>query len=87
MADPGSTTYAVLETICDWWSDHRFGPTMAEINSQVGLSGASAIHFHIRKLEADGLIARVPRQHRSIRATHKGARLVQLMREFEQEDA
>ncbi len=86
MAEAGSTTYAILESICDWWGNHRFGPTMDEINIDVGLSGPSAVHFHLKKLEADGLIARIPRKHRSIRCTHKGARLVELMREFEKED-
>lgn len=86
MNKQGSTTYSVLETICDWWTTHRFGPTMDEINEVVKLSGPSAVHFHIKKLEADNLIARVPRKHRSIRCTHKGARLVELMKEFEKED-
>jgi SOS-response transcriptional repressor LexA len=86
MSESGSTTYAILEAIGDWWADHRFGPTMDEINTEVGLSGPSAVHFHLKKLEADGLIARIPRKHRSIRLTHKGFRLIELMREFEKED-
>lgn len=85
MATHGTTTFAVLETIYDHWQVSHTGPTLEEIRSQVGLSSPSAVHFHIKKLEEEGLVSRKKRKHRSIRVTHKGAKLIELMREFDEE--
>jgi len=83
MAEHGTTTYAVLETIYDYWKTSRVGPTLEEIRGNVNLSSPSAVHFHIKKLEEEGLVSRVPKKHRSMKPTHKGVRLVDLMREFD----
>jgi repressor LexA len=83
MAQHGTTTFAVLETIYDSNRETRIGPTLDEIREQIGLSSPSAVHFHIKKLETEQLISRVPGKHRSMRVTRKGAKLVELMRQFE----
>ena len=83
MAEHGTTTYAVLETIYYHWKTSRVGPTLEEIRADVNLSSPSAVHLHIKKLEEEGLVSRVPKKHRSMRPTHKGVRLVDLMREFD----
>ena len=85
MATHGTTTFAVLETIYDHWQVSHTGPTLEEIRAKVGLSSPSAVHFHIKKLEAEGLVTRKQRKRRSIRVTRKGAKLIELMREFDEE--
>lgn len=86
MATHGTTTYAVLETIYNHWKTAHTGPTLEEVRETVNLSSPSAVHFHIKKLEEEGLVTRKPRKHRSMRVTHKGAKLLELMREFEEYD-
>jgi len=86
MATHGTTTYAILETIYDHWQVSHKGPTLEEIRATVNLSSPSAVHFHIKKLEDEGLLSRKAGKHRSMRTTHKGAKLLELMREFEEFD-
>ena len=86
MATHGKTTYAVLENIYDHWQESHAGPTLEEIRGSVNLSSPSAVHFHVKKLEEEGLVSRKARKHRSMRVTHKGAKLIELMREFEDFD-
>lgn len=85
MASHGTTTFAVLEAIYDHYQKSRIGPTLEEIRTEVGLSSPSAVHFHIRKLEDDALVQRLPGKHRSLRMTRKGAKMVVLMRSLEDE--
>ncbi len=83
MAQHGTTTFTVLEAIYDHYQESRIGPTLDEIRKTVGLSSPSAVHYHIKQLEEDELIQRIPGKHRSMRVTRKGAKLVKLMREYE----
>jgi SOS-response transcriptional repressor LexA len=84
MAQHGTTTFTVLEAVYDHYQTSRIGPTLDEIRIKVGLSSPSAVHFHIKKLEEDQLVQRIPGKHRSMRVTRKGAKLVTLMRQFEE---
>lgn len=85
MTTHGTTTFAVLEAIYNHFQSSRIGPTLDEISAHTDLSSAAAVHFHIKKLEEEQLVQRIPGKHRSLRITRKGAKLVELMKSYEQE--
>lgn len=46
-----------------------FPPTLRDIARHVGLSTASAVYYHLRVMEADGEVRRLPGLSRTIRLT------------------
>ena len=44
-----------------------FPPSVREIGEAVGLASPSTVHLHLRQLEADGRLSRVPGLPRAIR--------------------
>ena len=78
----GDTKFEVLATVVDHWENASFGPTVEEIREKVGLTVRSSVQWHINDLLEDKYLERVPRKHRSLKATSKGERLVEVLREL-----
>ena len=51
----------VLFALQDFVDEHDYQPSLRELAALVGLRSVSSVHFHVRELEADGLIRRGPR--------------------------
>jgi predicted transcriptional regulator len=79
----GDTKFDVLVAVMDHWSGARFGPTVAELATTVGLSARSTAQFHINDLLDDGYLVHVQGKPRTLSATKKGKRLVKVVRELE----
>ena len=79
----GDTKFDVLAAVVDHWSGARFGPTVGELATTVGLSARSTAQFHINDLLDDGYLVHVIGKPRTLSATSKGERLVDVVRELE----
>lgn len=79
----GDTKFDVLAAVVDHWSAARYGPTVAELASSVGLRARSSVQFHINDLLDDGYLVHVAGKPRTLTATKKGKRLVRVVRELE----
>lgn len=56
----------VLDFIKDFIRSHRYSPSLEEIARHFGKRSASAVHVHVKGLEANGLIRRDHNRSRSI---------------------
>jgi SOS-response transcriptional repressor LexA len=79
----GDTKFEVLAAVVDHWGGARYGPTVGELTTTVGLNARSTVQFHINDLLVDGYIVHVPGKPRTISATRKGKKLVKVVRELE----
>lgn len=79
----GDTKFDVLAAVVDHWRGARYGPTVGELATTVGLSARSTAQFHINDLLTDGYIVHVTGKPRTISATTKGKKLVKVVRELE----
>lgn len=79
----GDTKFEVLSAVSDHWKNARFGPTVAELRDTVGLSSRSSIQFHINDLIEDQYLVNVPGKRRSLQATPRGEKLVEVIRDLE----
>jgi len=64
----------VLDFINRFVEENGYPPSHEEIQSEVGLSSKSHVHFYLKALEKEGYIQRVPNIPRGIRLTGKSAR-------------
>ena len=64
MKEP--TRQKILQVIKQFTAQHGIAPTLTELAAAVDIRSRSNVLFHLRKLEADGLIARSPQTHRGI---------------------
>ncbi|MPY48771.1 LexA family protein [Streptomyces acidicola] len=64
-----STQERMLRCIRESIADRGESPTMQEIGKQFGLSSTSSVHYHLRRIEELGYIAREPGRPRGIRLT------------------
>jgi DNA-binding transcriptional ArsR family regulator len=63
--------YAVLRFLCDYTTEYRHGPDYQEIMSAVGLT-KSTVHYHLKQLEKQSYVKRVPCVCRGTTPTDKG---------------
>lgn len=80
--NPRSTKYKILEAVVDHCTVYSYGPTVEELTETVGLGGRSTVQFHINDLRSQNLLTNVPNRARSLRATEKGVKLVELYRSY-----
>lgn len=78
----GETKFEVLAAVVDHRMRHSFGPTVEELREKVGLSTRSSVQWHINHLMQDGLVENIPRKHRTLKATVRGQKLVEILREL-----
>lgn len=78
----GEKKFDVLAAVVDHRSEHNYGPTVEEIRETVGLSSRSSVQWHINHLTQDGLLENVSRKHRTLKATTRGQKLVEVLREM-----
>jgi SOS-response transcriptional repressor LexA len=78
--NPHSTKFKVLSAVIDHYEVKSFGPTVEEIAEEVGLGGRSTVQFHINDLRDQHLLTNLPNRPRTLRATEKGEKLVELLR-------
>lgn len=64
----------LLGFIAEYSSKHGCSPSYVEMAQEMGISGVSAIHQHVTRLEERGHITRLPGQSRSICVVRHGAR-------------
>ncbi len=79
----GDTKFEILAAVKDHWSGARYGPTVGELATSVGLSARSTAQFHINDLLEDGYLVHVEGKPRTLSVTKKGKRLVKVVRELE----
>ena len=60
-------TLRIFEFIKRFYVSNNVTPTMAEIGKQFDLSSPASVFDHLKKMEAKGLITRVPNVSRGIR--------------------
>lgn len=75
----GDTKLEVLLAIRDYRTHSRYGPTVAELRDEVGLSSRSTVQFHINHLVDDGYLSQVSGKRRTLRVTDKGHLLIQIL--------
>src|ERR1044072_1287909 len=56
----------VYDFICRFKESRGYGPTIAEIRAQLGLSSPATVHQLLSALEREGLIRRIPNISRGI---------------------
>lgn len=56
----------IYEYIVSFQQDHGYPPSVREIGSHMGLKSPSTVHFHLKGLEAAGLIAKEEGKTRAI---------------------
>ena len=56
----------ILEYIISFQSQHGYPPSVREIGAAVGLKSPSTVHFHLKGLEAAGLITKAEGKTRAI---------------------
>jgi repressor LexA len=61
------TTSEVLALIESFIRENGCPPTVRELVDETGLSGPSAVHYHLTKLKAVGMIDWIPGKARTIR--------------------
>jgi repressor LexA len=64
MKEP--TRQKILQAVRQLTAQHGVAPTLTELAEAVDIRSRSNVLFHLRKLEAEGLIARTPQTHRGI---------------------
>lgn len=52
--------------IADFWEKNRFGPTLREIQSEVGISSLTTVRTDIDRLAEDGWVTFIPKQARTL---------------------
>lgn len=57
----------ILAFIARWYRQERTSPTVREIQRGLKISSPSVVDYHLRRLEEEGLIARMGRRSRGIR--------------------
>ena len=57
----------ILAFIGTYQAAHGYPPSVREIADAVGIAAPSTVQWHLDALVADGRLARVPRQPRSLR--------------------
>lgn len=70
------TRHKILIAIRRFHAQHEFGPSLDQIAEEVGLNHRSSVHFHIKKLVAEGLVLADPGMSRSWRLSDAGQLLV-----------
>ena len=60
----GERRERVLEAVAAYWAKHGLSPSYREIAEAAGLKSPSTVHFHLRALEAEGLV-KLPEERRS----------------------
>ncbi len=60
----------ILTFIARWYHREKTYPTVREIQKGLKISSPSVVDYHLRRLEEEGLIARVGRRSRGIRLRH-----------------
>lgn len=80
--NPRSTKFRILEAVVDHYTVKAFGPTVEELTETVGLGGRSTVQFHINDLRDQNLLTNIPNRPRTLRATEKGEKLVELLRSY-----
>jgi repressor LexA len=66
---PDDTRQRVLEYITAFVDANGYGPTMREIATACGLATSSGAHYHVRKLQAAGILTSRRRSPRTVRPT------------------
>ena len=67
MAAPLSSKQAeIYQFILQYTRDHGYPPSVREIGEAVGLKSPSTVHFHMKKLEAEGYIQKADGKTRAI---------------------
>ncbi len=67
MAAPLSSKQAeIYQFILQYTRDHGYPPSVREIGEAVGLKSPSTVHFHMKKLEAEGYILKADGKTRAI---------------------
>ncbi len=84
--NPSSTKFKVLAAVIDHYEVKAYGPTVDELADEVGLNGRSTVQFHINDLRDQHLLTNLPNRPRTLRATEKGEKLVELMRSYGEPD-
>lgn len=74
MEDLTTRQQEVLDFIYEFVEENGYPPTHEEIQSEVGLSSKSHVHFYLKALEREGYIERASNVPRGIRLTGKSAR-------------
>lgn len=59
----------IYNYIVSFSAEHGYPPTVREIGEHVGLKSPSTVHFHLKKLRAEGLIAQEEGKTRAITVT------------------
>ena len=67
MAAPLSSKQAeIYQFILQYTKEHGYPPSVREIGEAVGLKSPSTVHFHMKKLEAEGYILKADGKTRAI---------------------
>ena len=67
MAAPLSSKQAeIYQFILQYTRDHGYPPSVREIGEAVGLKSPSTVHFHMKKLEAEGYVLKADGKTRAI---------------------
>jgi len=56
--------------------EHHYAPSTRDLMEATGVTSTATVHERLKRLQAHGLITRIPNTHRSIRLTAKGVELV-----------
>lgn len=80
--NPGSTKFKILAAVVDHYKVKSFGPTVEELAEAVGVGGRSTVQFHINDLREQNLLTNLANRPRTLQATDKGHKLVELMRSY-----
>lgn len=68
----GQQSLKVLRFISDYTEAHGFAPSLPEMAQAVGISQSAGALWHVKRLEAQGLLTRYKRVARSYRLTDEG---------------
>ena len=73
----GDARHQVLSFVESFWAANGYSPSYDEIREGLGLSSRSHAAYHLRVLEREGLIERLPRAPRSLRLVSASAAIRQ----------
>ena len=78
MKSPSAPQLKLLEAIESYQQQHRYAPTVREMQEQAGYATPSAAHFHILRMRTAGLVDWVEGQNRTLHVTQAGRRELRL---------
>lgn len=61
------TRERIVEYVTRHTAERGFSPSLREIGIACGISSTSVVEYHLRRLEADGRVTRVPGSPRTLR--------------------